>query len=51
MKDPNEFIERLRHVMSRECNPVLSKEEIDLSIREMEVFELAGDRYVVWLNY
>jgi len=49
MKDPNEFIELLRQVMSRECNPILSEEEIDLSIREMEVFELVGE-HVVWLN-
>ena len=50
MEHPNDFIELLRQVMSQECNPILSEEEIDLSIREMEAFELVGDRYVVWLN-
>ena len=46
----NEFKKVLRQIMDREPKPVFSKEEIDLSIREMDVFELVGDRYVVWLN-
>lgn len=50
MEDLNEFIELLRQIMSRECNPILSEEEIDMSIREMEVFELVGEKYAVWLN-
>lgn len=42
MDNPNEFQMLLRQIMSRECNPILSKEDIDLSIREMDVFQLVG---------
>ncbi len=50
MEPSTEFSELLRQILSRACNPILSKEEIKQPIREMEVFELVGDRYVVWLN-
>ena len=51
MEHPDEFIKILRQIMSQECKPLLSKEEIEQSIREIEAMELVGDSYVVWLNW
>jgi len=48
MEHPNEFQKLLRQIMSQECKPLFSKEIIDQSIREMEVFELVGDRWLIF---
>jgi len=50
MEDPNNLRKQLRQILSQEANPILSEEEIELSIQEMKVMQLVGDRWVVWLN-
>jgi len=50
MEHPNEFHKILRQVMSQELKPILSEEEIHFDELAMEVIELVGGKYVVWLN-
>lgn len=50
METSTKFQKLLRQVMAREPIPICSKEDIELSILEMDVFELVGDRYVVELE-
>ena len=50
MIDPNEFHKILRQIMSRECNPLLSKEVIEQSIREMEVL-VTRTHLIVFLSF
>ena len=51
MEHPNDFHNILWQIMSQEPKPLLSEEDIELSIREMGVMELVGEKYVVWLNW
>lgn len=50
MEDPNEFQKILRLMMTQEPRPILSEEEIHFDVLSMEVIELVGDKYVVWMN-
>ncbi len=47
---PDEFRKLLRQVMSQECKPLMSEEEIHFDVLAIEVMELVGEKYVVWLN-
>ena len=49
MEDLDEFIKLLRQIMSQECQPILSEEDIEQTIQEMGALELVGDRWVVWM--
>jgi len=50
MEHPTEFIKLLRQVMSQECKPLMSEEEIHFDQLAMGVMELIGSKFVVWLN-
>jgi hypothetical protein len=50
MEHPNDFHKILRQITSQEPKPVLSEEEIHFDVLAMEVIELVGNKYVVWLN-
>ncbi len=50
MEHPNEFKKILRQILSQECKPLKSKEEIHFDHLAMEVMELVGDQWVVWVN-
>ncbi len=50
MKHPDEFRKLLQQIMSQECKPLMSKEEIHFDVLSMEVIELVGGRWIVWLN-
>ena len=47
---PNDFHKILRQVMSQEPKPTLSEEEIHFDVLAMDVIELVGGKYVVWMN-
>ena len=51
MEHPNEFHKILQQIMSQEPQPLMSEEEIHFDQLAMEVMELVGDSYVVWLNW
>ena len=50
MEHPDEFQKILRQVMSQECKPLMSEEDIHFDILSMEVVELVGGKWVLWLN-
>ena len=50
MDDLTEFKKILQQIMSREPKPTMKPEDIQQSIRELEVMELVGDRWEVRLN-
>ena len=51
MEHPDEFHKILQQIMSQECKPLMSEEEeIHFEELAMEVMELVGGKYVVWLN-
>ena len=43
----DEFRKLLRQIMSQDCKPTMSEEEIHFDQLAMEVMELVGDRWVV----
>jgi len=50
MNKSDKFHKILRQVMSQEPKPLLSEEEIHFDVLSMNVIELVGEKYVVWLN-
>ena len=50
MEHPNDFHKILRQIMSQDPEPLMSEEEIHFDMLSMEVMELVGDSWVVWLN-
>ncbi len=46
----DEFTELLRQIMSQECKPLMSEEEIHFDLLAMNVMQLVGDNDVEWLN-
>ncbi|MFH0757256.1 MAG: hypothetical protein V2B15_08220 [Bacteroidota bacterium] len=50
MEQLNEFKKLLRQIMSQDLKPIYNQEEIDQTVRKIEVMELVGEKYVVWLN-
>jgi len=50
MEHPDEFRKLLQQIMSEECKPLMSEEEIHFDQLAMGVMELVGDCFVVWFN-
>jgi len=50
MEYPNDFDMILRQILSKESKALKSKDDIARSIHEMEVMQLLGDRWLVWLS-
>jgi hypothetical protein len=50
MEHPNDFHKLLRQILSQEPRSLMCKEDIEQAVFEMDVFELVGDRHVVWMN-
>ena len=47
---PNVFQKLLPQIMSQEPKPILSEEEIHFDVLGMQVMEMGGEKWVVWLN-
>ena len=45
MEHPDEFIKLLQQIMSKECKPLMSEEEIHFDVLSMSVMEMVGDRW------
>ena len=50
MEHPDEFRKLLKQVMNQTPLPKEDQELIARAVHEIEVLQLLGDRYVVWLN-
>ena len=47
----DKFSKLLQQIMKQDLKSYLIKESIDQAVCEMEVLQLVGDSYVVWLNW
>ena len=50
MEDLSEFKRLLKEIMSKDSEHSLSPEEIYFDSLVIDVIELVGDRWVMWLN-
>jgi hypothetical protein len=50
MDTPNQFHKMLQQIMSRPPKHNYTAAEIHFDVLAMEVLELVGDRWVVWMN-
>ena len=50
MEDPDEFKKLLQQIMSQNSTLLLGDKYLWQRIQEVEVIELVGERWMVWMN-